>query len=194
MARLRATFLFALAAGFWLINACSPAEAQAWRSSPQNPIANEAARFAPPMATRQAWQAKPALPGMKEQTPLAIILHHTGVARNPKLPLEAKLRGLQAFSQRPGQVSPKRAKPAWPDVPYHYYIDYSGRIGEGRDVHYAGDTNTRYDTMNYIQIVVEGDFDTEIPAPEQIVAPRDLLAWLMVRSEERSVGKECRSR
>jgi N-acetylmuramoyl-L-alanine amidase len=163
-----------------LVAICSASEGRDLILLAEEAITAELARFAPPVLTRDSWQAKPALPGMKEQTPLAVILHHTGVPRNPKVALEAKLRGLQAFSQRPGQVSPKRSKPAWPDIPYHYYIDYSGRIGEGRDVHYAGDTNTRYDTTNYIQIVVEGDFEIEAPAPEQMSATRDLLVWLML--------------
>src|SRR6185295_19353380 len=63
-------------------------------------IAGDVVRIAPPLVTREQWKARPALPGMKPQTPAAIILHHTAVASNPKYPLEAKLRNLQSFSQR----------------------------------------------------------------------------------------------
>ena len=48
MARLRVVLLFVLAAGFWLINARSFVEAQISRSSTQDAIAPEVARFAPP--------------------------------------------------------------------------------------------------------------------------------------------------
>jgi hypothetical protein len=132
----------------------------------------------PAIVTRDQWQAKPALPGMKQQNPLAIILHNTGEPQNPKVSLETKMRNLQSFSQKPGMVTPTHSKPAWPDVPYHFYVDVSGRIAEGRDIRFAGDTNTSYDTTNYIQLVVEGDFEKEMPLPAQMAALEELLAWL----------------
>jgi hypothetical protein len=143
-------------------------------------LVDDLSPLVPAILDRGGWKAKPALPGMKEQKPLAIILHHTGVRQNPDVALDAKLRGLQSFSQRPGHVSPTRTKPAWPDVPYHYYVDYAGRIAEGREVQYAGDTNTGYDTTSYVQVVVEGEFEQETPAPEQISSLRKILVWLML--------------
>jgi hypothetical protein len=150
--------------------------------------------YAPPLVTRDKWQARPALPGMAPQTPTGIIIHHTGERQNLRLPIETKLRNLQSFSQRVAPLASGRSKPAWPDVPYHFYVDAIGRIAEGRNVRFAGDTNTGYDTRGYIQVVVEGDFEKEQPAPEQMSALRDLLAWLMlswnIGNERISVHKD----
>jgi len=143
-------------------------------------VAAEVAPYSPALVTREQWRAKPPLPGMKPQVPRGIIIHHTAVRQNAGLPLESKMRNLQSFSQQPGQVSPKVLKPAWPDVPYHYYIDHAGLIAEGRDVRFAGDTNTKYDTVGYIQLVLEGDFEVEHPASAQVELTRQLLAVLML--------------
>jgi N-acetyl-anhydromuramyl-L-alanine amidase AmpD len=136
---------------------------------------------APEIVSREAWHAAPEKGAlMQRQTPKAIVIHHTGERQQPKRTLEQKLRSLQEFSQRPGKVGVK-LKPAWGDVPYHYYIDVSGRIGAGRPVEYAGDTNTGYDTSNRLQVVVEGNFETETPSPAQLASLRSLVAWLAAK-------------
>jgi hypothetical protein len=133
---------------------------------------------APPIVPRAAWGAKPAnTEMMKRQTPREIVIHHTSARQQPKVSLGRKLRGLQRFSQHPGTVN-GRPKVAWGDMPYHFYIDAAGRIGEGRDVGYAGDSNTKYNTANRIQIVVEGHFDKEEPSPAQLAALDRLVVWL----------------
>jgi hypothetical protein len=99
------------------------------------------------------------------------------VKQQPRLSLERKLWGLQSFSQNPGTVN-GRPKVAWGDMPYHFYIDSAGRIGEGRDLAYAGDTNTKYSTADRIQIVLEGHFDQEEPSPAQLEALDRLVVWL----------------
>jgi N-acetyl-anhydromuramyl-L-alanine amidase AmpD len=117
---------------------------------------------------------------MKAQTPREIVIHHTAEAQRPEQTLAQKLRKLERFSRTAGTVN-GRPKAAWGDVPYHFYIDLAGRIGEGRDINYAGDTNTRYSTANRIQIVLEGHFDKEETSPAQLQSLDRLVLWLAAR-------------
>lgn len=149
-------------------------------------IGSRAEEIIPPaVVARDQWRAAPHNPAlMKTQTISGIIIHHTDTAQAPQRPLEEKLRNLQSFSQRPGTLSGTgKAKPAWGDLPYHYYIDVRGRIGEGRRLEFAGDTNTGYKTQGYVQIVLEGKFEKEKPTVQQLSALDELVAWL-VRSQK----------
>jgi N-acetyl-anhydromuramyl-L-alanine amidase AmpD len=132
----------------------------------------------PEIVSRAAWGALSAKPElMQEQKPAEIILHHTGTRQQPNVGLDVKLRGLQGFSMTAGHVGLLQ-KPAWGDVLYHYYIDVSGKIGEGRDVNFAGDSATSFDNDDRIQIVLEGDFENEQPSATQIEALTRLVTWL----------------
>jgi hypothetical protein len=111
--------------------------------------------------SRAEWGAHaPVLP-MKEHVPTRLTIHHTGEPQAPNRTIEQKLRGLQAFSQRDDSLSSGKKKPAWADVPYHFYLATDGSIGEGRDWHYSGDTNTSYDPTGHLLLVIEGSFDRD---------------------------------
>ncbi len=133
----------------------------------------------PALLTRETWQAKAPSLKMTTQKPVAILIHHTGSAMKPKTTLTAKMKGLQRFSQANEKLADGRMKPAWPDVPYHFYIAANGQVAEGRDVNAVGDTNTGYDPAGYIQVVVEGNFDTEQLTDLQAAALTTTLKWLM---------------
>jgi len=137
------------------------------------------ALFAQPnLVSRYDWQAKPARTKLlKRQVPREIVIHHTSVRQQPQLSLERKMRGLQAFSQRMGKVG-RHKKTTWGDVPYHFYIGVSGRIAEGLDINFAGNTNTGYSTRNRIQIVLEGNFEHEKPNDRQLTMLYQLTVWL----------------
>jgi hypothetical protein len=141
-------------------------------------IRTVAALADPAIVSREQWNAKPPSLPMTTQKPVAILVHHTGSAMKPKTSLEAKMRGLQRFSQAKEKLADGRTKPAWPDVPYHFYIAADGRIAEGRSVTAVGDTNTGYDPAGFIQVVVEGNFENEQVKPEQATALKTLLASL----------------
>jgi hypothetical protein len=133
---------------------------------------------APQMISRAAWGAAEPVSAMVAHTPSYITIHHTGVRSNANRTLEQKLKGLQTFSQREDSLAGGRKKPAWPDVPYHYYIDITGRIGIGRDVRFKGDTNTEYDPTGHILVVVEGNFEEEQPTAAQMESLRGMVKWL----------------
>ena len=99
-----------------------------------------------------------------------VTLHHTGDSR-PLLPSDdpvARLRGLQSWG-----ASDRN----WWDVPYHYLLDLDGRIFEGRDYHYMGETNTAYDPGGHFLISVIGNYGRQEATRAQIEAIADLMAW-----------------
>ena len=101
-----------------------------------------------------------------------VTLHHTG---SPE-PLRAgedpvaKLRGLQSWGA---------AERNWWDVPYHYLLDLDGRIFEGRDWHYMGETNTAYDPGGHFLISMIGNYERQEASPKQLAAIADLMAWAL---------------
>jgi hypothetical protein len=108
----------------------------------------------------------------KKHKPQWITLHHGGVAflrdKDPK----QYLRNLQSWS---------RGTRKWADIPYHYLIDLDGNVYEGRDVNYAGDTNTEYDPTGHALIVVLGNFEEVDPNPAQLSAVTSTMVMLAKR-------------
>jgi hypothetical protein len=99
-----------------------------------------------------------------------VTLHHTGDSR-PLLPGDdpvQRLRGLQSWG-----ASDRN----WWDVPYHFLMDLEGRIFEGRDYHYMGETNTAYNPGGHFLISIIGNYGRQEPTPAQIEAIADLMAW-----------------
>ena len=99
-----------------------------------------------------------------------ITLHHEGDARpmTPKDDPVKKLRALQSWGARDKN---------WWDVPYHFLISLDGTIYEGRDYHYIGETNTKYNPEGHFLISVMGNYEIQKPTPEQIKSITDLMAW-----------------
>ena len=103
-----------------------------------------------------------------------VTLHHSG-SPEPLRPSDdpvAKLRGLQSWG-----ASDRN----WWDVPYHFLIDLSGRVYEGRDWRYMGETNTDYNPSGHFLISVIGNYGLQEPTQAQIEAIADLMAWAVER-------------
>ncbi len=103
-----------------------------------------------------------------------VTLHHSG-SPEPLAPEDdpvEKLRGLQAWGQRDRN---------WWDVPYHFLIDLEGRVYEGRDYRFMGETNTTYDPSGHLLISAIGNYNQQDATPAQIEAITDLMAWASAR-------------
>ncbi len=133
--------------------------------------------------SRQEWKAKDAIGKMQPHTLQHITIHHTASPQKAGITIEKKMQNLQNFSQSAGRLASGKAKPAWPDVPYHYYIAVDGQVAEGRDIQYAGDTNTDYDPRGHALVVLEGNFENEQPSTKQLGSLRQLVAWLSAKYE-----------
>lgn len=131
-----------------------------------------------PRLFRESWGANAPLAAMKTHRISRITIHHTATLQKPEQTLRDKMKALQEFSQHPGVLGNGKPKPAWPDVPYHFYIDCHGKIAEGRDVKFVGDTNTEYDPTGHALVVLEGNFEEEQPTDAQLAALRKMILWL----------------
>lgn len=132
----------------------------------------------PKMLLRKDWKAKDAIKEMKPHKIRFITIHHTAVLQKPEFPLEKKMQNLQSFSQNANKLASGKEKPAWADVPYHFYIAANGQIAEGREINFAGDSNTDYDTTGHALIVLEGNFQTEKVSAEQEKSLEAMVFWL----------------
>ncbi len=132
----------------------------------------------PEMLSRSEWNAKPPVGEGKKHKIAYITIHHTATVQKPEVPLSTKMRNLQAFSQRDDKLDTGKFKPAWFDIPYHYYIAVDGQIAEGRPIKYAGDTNTEYDPTGHALVVLEGSFNKDQPTPAQIESMKKVVLWL----------------
>ena len=133
------------------------------------------------MLARADWGAKSPVAAMKTHAPSRITIHHTAVLQKPDRSLKDKLQALQKFSQNAGTLGNGKPKPAWPDVPYHFYIDCNGGLAEGRDVNAVGDTNTEYDPTGHVLVVLEGNFEEEQVTDAQWTTLVKTVSWLAAR-------------
>ena len=101
-----------------------------------------------------------------------ITLHHQGETFQPDRDPQQYLRDLQTWS---------RKTRLWVDIPYHYIIDLDGNIYEGRDIHFAGDTNTQYDPAGHALIEVVGNFEEVEPNPKQLDAVVNVMTMIAIK-------------
>jgi len=109
-------------------------------------------------------------PGGRPQTIRHLTVHHQGEHWAPDKDVQAYLRRLQHWS---------RETKGWVDVPYHYIVGPDGTIYSGRPTSIAGDTNTEYDPLGHVQVMLLGNFEEQVPTPQQWNSAVLLLGHLL---------------
>lgn len=120
------------------------------------------------MLCRQAWGARPALPGGRPHTIDRMTIHHSAVALPDNREIVARLQQHQRFHQD---------DKGWVDIAYHAAVDRRGNIFALRDTAIAGDTATDYDTTGHFLVLCEGNFDTETVSEAQLDGAALVCAW-----------------
>ncbi|MGF1667643.1 MAG: peptidoglycan recognition family protein [Acidimicrobiia bacterium] len=116
---------------------------------------------------RDAWGARPAGNAMVAHTLQRLTLHHTAARLDSSADAPARARSHQAFHQGEG----------FADLAYHFLVDASGNILEGRPIGYAGETFTEYDPAGHFLVCCEGNYDSQEPTDAQLESVADLFAW-----------------
>jgi hypothetical protein len=120
---------------------------------------------------REGWKAKPPQSAYIPQKQLHITLHHTAIKFSEKQDPTAQLRSIQAFHMG------KDLK--WPDIAYHYLIDWKGVIYKGRPDDARGDTMTDYDLQDHVLACMLGNFEEQQPTAGHLEAMTDVVAFLV---------------
>ncbi len=138
-----------------------------------SPTSFQSARIEQLIVPAIRWGGTPADTSMaRTHTISRITLHHQGETFPPGKDAAQYLRDLQKWS---------RATKKWVDVPYHYAIDLDGNIYQGRDIAFAGDTNTAYDPAGHALIEVVGNYEEAEPNAAQLDAVVALMTLLAAK-------------
>jgi hypothetical protein len=122
------------------------------------------------IVTMKQWGGVPAPDSLaRKHTITSITLHHQGETFTRDRDVPAYLRNLQDWSRR---------EKHWIDIPYHYIIDFDGNVYEGRDIRFAGDTNTQYDPAGHALVEVVGNYEDIAPNERQLATIVKLFTWL----------------
>jgi len=118
---------------------------------------------------RAEWGWQPLQASLTGHRITKITIHHAGETFPPDKDPILYLRNLQSWS---------RSEKKWIDLPYHFVIDFQGRIYEGRPINYPGDTNTDYDPRGHALICLLGNFEEQEVSEQQFQALVALTAHL----------------
>ena len=148
----------------------TPAALRQPRGARSGPRAASALRQVLP---RSAWSARPT---SGKVTPMGtvrrITVHHTGdkaVWLQPRAQVASMIRGIQRYHQN---------NQRWADIGYHYLIDRSGVIWQGRPSKYQGAHAGGRNNRGNLGIALLGNYLKQRPSRAQIESLGDLVTML----------------
>jgi hypothetical protein len=116
---------------------------------------------------RSEWSAKPPQASMTPMTPERVTIHHTASSNATTQSPEVQLRGWQSFHMGKG----------WSDIGYHFLVDPTGQLWQGRDLDYQGAHVGNHNKGN-VGVSFMGTYTTHQPSAAQIKSVGRLIAWL----------------
>ena len=123
----------------------------------------------------------------KRRPAVYLTVHHTGTPAKT-MPFAEKLKNHQELMWHYTIDNKSSGKKITThvilrDTPYHFIVDSTGEVAEGRELRFAAYSNTEYLTPidQHITVVLEGDFDKGQPTDAQISSLVGLLADLAKR-------------
>lgn len=150
----------------------APAPVAAPAPAPAKPVAVPT----PPVLPRSAWGARRMRANIDRMTPIwRITVHHSGTrlsGSSTRVAADA-IKGFQRQHQD---------EEGWADIGYHFLIDPSGRIWEGRPVAYQGaHAGSPELNVGNLGVALIGDFTVQQPTASQKKALADLLSSLCAK-------------
>ncbi|MDF1656055.1 MAG: peptidoglycan recognition family protein [Verrucomicrobiales bacterium] len=115
--------------------------------------------------SKEGTQPVPERMGRHSEGITSVVIHHTQSPNEIAAFQRARLVNVQRYHI---------VEREWGDVAYHYLIGSDGRIFEGRDAEFQGDSGTSYDLDGRLLICVLGDFTKELPSEEAL---NSLIEW-----------------
>ena len=102
---------------------------------------------------RRKWNASPIRANRtRMKRPYRVTVHHSGTDESSRQSMQSaaqSIKSIQRFHQKEN---------GWADIGYHYIVDRSGRIWQGREIHYQGAHARGNANIGNIGVVLLGNF------------------------------------
>lgn len=136
---------------------------------------------AAPILTRAGWHAAARKGSPEMMNPNRVTVHHTeGKETFTAADTAAEARSIQNYHMY-GRA--REGKDIWSDIGYHYLIDGSGRVVEGRPADTLG-AHARNANPNNVGIALMGQFDKTRPSKEATESLTRLITFFAMKFQE----------